>query len=726
MKRRKIFLTAIVVKLFFCMVFFPVPAEADVFKLPLYKIAPAKTVTLKCTSAEYGISIPVAERWKVEKAVLVFGYVNSTGLLENKSRLTVKVNGYPVSQINLNPLAPEGFVKLSLPALFLEPGYNSITFEASQHYTLECEYPCASDLWTTLKLDEAYLEMEYSLRDVPLKLSALPNFLFDPKISPRGEVNIVIENTKNVDMVSIASIVASGIARRFDYKNVYFSVSSDIKPGYDNILVGKGDFVRQLLQLRGVETAEIKSPFVKIMHMPERADGSNNKGRAADRSHALIIISGANTDHIKLAAETMAIMSTAFPDTNEMMPMEFRLPDIQLYGGRLIITQDKKYTFKTLNFPSYSFKGLNPAPKEITFRLPADFLIKPNMYADLSIHFSYGAALRSDSALNISLNGKSIRAIHLNDVKGGIIEGYKLNIPTHLFKPGTNVLRFEPVMTPLVGKNCEYFQTENLFLTIYENSTLYFPAMPHFVDLPKIELFMLNGFPFTRWPDAHESMVYITNPDADTVGAMLNLIGVITQKNGYPLLEMKYTFTPPVNFKGEIIVMGDINTIPEDLKRAAPLSLTKQMTVPYPVVRSWNDESSLAFSKQISGLVPGKGAIMEFQSPYAEGRTAIVFTASSTKELLALAEAVMDPGVQAKSEGDLVLIDLDKTEYNIIAMKVGKKYFAGKSGRVSKIDMYLYSYPWLYYAALGLTILLLSLTIFFLIRRYRKRRIKGE
>src|SRR5208283_4331578 len=132
--------------------------------------------------------------------------------------------------------------------------------------------------------------------------------------------------------------------------------------------------------------------------------------------------------------------------------------------------------FKNMEFPSYTFKGLNSSTKDITFRLPADFLIKPNIYAQLSLYYSYGAAMRSDSVLNVSLNGRLIRSIHLDNIKGDLIEGYKIKIPTYLFKPGDNTLLFEPVLTPLLSKNCEDLQTKNLFLTIFENSTFYFPS----------------------------------------------------------------------------------------------------------------------------------------------------------------------------------------------------------------------------------------------------------
>ena len=415
-------------------------AYAEVLRIPLSKLAPAKTVDLKCISASHNLMIPIPERWRIERAVLSLNYVNSTGILANKSRITIKVNDYPIGQINLNPSAPEGSVRLSVPSFLLEPGYNNFSFHVSQHYTLECEQPCAADLWTTLKLDQAFFEVEYALKAVPVKLPSINGFLFDPKISPHGEVNIILEET-NPELVTTAGILASGIARRFDYKQVFFTVSNTMKPGYDNLLVGSRDFVQHLLKSEGVNLSGIQGPYLKILHLP--SVGPGGEGRP-DPTHALIVVSGLNGDHLKLAAETFAIMSSSFPNADEMLVTGFTLPDITMYSGRLVITPDKQYTFRNLGLRSHTSKGLNPSPQEIAFRLPADFLIRPNVYAELSLYYAYGAALHASSALNISLNGRLVRAIHLDNSKGDNIEGYKLKIPTYMFKPGDNLLRFEP------------------------------------------------------------------------------------------------------------------------------------------------------------------------------------------------------------------------------------------------------------------------------------------
>ncbi len=711
---------------FLSLAILPETAHPETFKMPLNKFTAAKRVDLRCTSAQYGISLPVPQRWEVKKATLSFSYSHSTALLPGSSRMITRLNNDPVSQRDLNPLAPDGFLRMSLPTALLKAGYNDLTFDVQQHYTLGCEFPCQPELWTTLKLtdDDAELEMEYSLREVPLRLSAIVNFLFDPKINPRGEVNIVLPNW-NAEEIGMASIIASGIAMRFDYRNVVFSVSQELRPGYDNVLIGDKETVGRILGPFGFGGKEMRGPFLKIMHLPivPGASAPLTEG-LSDPTHALIVVSGLNKDHLRLAAETFAIMSAPFPDTDEMTVTGIVMPDIPLYGGRQVIKADTRYTFGSLGFPDHTFAGGNANGVELAFRLPADFLIKQNRYAELSLYYAYGAANRLDSVINISLNDKLLRGINLDDTRGALIEGYKLDIPTYLFKPGSNVLRFEAVLAPSVGKNCEYMQTKNLFLTIMEKSTIKFPPMPHYVAMPNLELFMLNGFPVTRWPDGHGSKIFLTNRSPEVIEAALNLVGALTQENGNPLLGLEYTLTQPKNFDGEVVIIGDIPTLPGRIRDTAPLALNNEMAFPYPV-GGRTEGSQFAFSRQVSGLGSTTGALMEFQSPYAEGRTAVLLTASSPRGLLALSLALMKPGVQANVKGDTVLIDLNEPEKNMLAMSIGRRYFAGKAGFVSRMNAYLFTYPWLYYIALGLVVVALGLTLFYFLNRYRKKRIMG-
>ncbi len=686
--------------------------HAETIKIPLYKLTPETFVDLKCIQGEYRIAIPVPERWKVRKAVLTLAHENSNNLIADRSQLAVKMNNSLIGQVRLSPLTPEGKTALSIPAAMLQSGYNYLSFHSALHYTDECEQFCAPNLWATLNFFESSLEIDYELMPVPLKLSVVSHFLFDPKIWPNGDVHIITENLSS-DAATMAAIVASGVARKFDYRKVLFSISNDVKPGTDNILIGSKKFVEAFLKARGVGL-NVPGPFLKILRVPS---GRDSQGAL----HALIVVSGNTADEIKIAAETLAHMTLPYPGTDELTVKDFKLPDITLYGGRQVLTTDKDYTFKTLDFDTHTFVGFNPTAMNISFRLPADFLVKPNKYAKMKLNFAYGAGMRNDSVLNIMINEKTVRVVHLSNPNGESFEGYQIDLPTYLFKPGFNRIRFAPVLNP-VSKECDQLRPEGFFLTIFENSTFYFPSMPHFVEMPKIELFLLDGFPITRWPDGSESMFYLTHSDYDTVASALNIIGIISQKNGYPLFGTKISFEKPAKWKGELVILGEVNTIPEEFIKMAPLKIAQKSVVPYPVIRDWETETSLALSGQVSAIGPALGIVMEFQSPYKTGRSVFQVTGASAKEVLAASMALWEPSVQDQMKGDLVLLDLNSPGYRVKALSAGPNYYTGQSGAFFMIEYYFYKYTYLNYILLFLFIVLFSLTVYYVLQKIRKKR----
>lgn len=689
-------------------------AKADVLRIPLSKLTPQKSVDLRCVKNEYLIPIPIPERWEIKNSAASISYANSANLLGDKSQLSVRLNDRIIRQVKLNPITRNGKAYFNLPITQMKPGYNNLTFNVVQHYSNDCEQYCASDLWTTIYMDESYLDIEYTLKDVPLTLSNISDFLFDPKIYPHGNVNIITENYTS-EMLTIAGIAASVAALKFDYKKVFFTSSNDIKKDYDNILIGTKGFVENFLRQKKVDI-KIPGPFLKIIHTPYK------NGRT-DPLHGTLIISGNNQNDINVAAETLAGMTIPYPDTDEMIIKGLNPPEIPRYSGRQVLNAGEIYNFKNLDLPTRTFNGFTPMDMGLTFRLPADLLIKENKYAKIVLNFTYGAGLRNDSVLNIILNDKNVGVIHLKNKSGDYIEGYRIELPTYLFKQGLNTIKFLPFLNP-DAKECDLLREDGYYLTIFENSTFYFPSMPHLAKMPRIELFMADGFPFTRHTDGQETLLYITQPDNNAIDAALNLIGLITQKNGYPLFNIKLVIEKPQNKDGEIIVLGSVNTIPQDFMDIAPLKIAKESSVPYPVFKGWGAESTFALSKQISGIGMNRGVVMEFESPYKKARSVLLLTGASTKELLLLSEALLETGVQAQMTGDLAIIDLKNPPvYNVKALSTGKKYFTARSDKFYLIDYYLYKYPYLYYSSITLLVPIISLVLFFYIKKYRKRRL---
>lgn len=693
-------------------------AHAETVTQPLEKFTSLSSMELRCTHDAQHLSIPIPERWKLHKAVLSLRYTASNNLIGDLSQMSININDEPIAQTKLNTQSPGAATEITIPVSLLKSGYNTLEFDVVQHYLRgQCELPCAPDLWTKISLMESTLQIEYDLKPLPLKLGEVTGMIFDPKQFPEAAVNIITENVTR-DSVTLAGIVASGIARRFDYRKVKFGFSNQIKEGMDNVLIGSEQFANKIGVSKGQASVTSDAGLLKISHLPTK-DGK------VDDKHALISITGEKSAALKVVAETLASMTMPFPGTGEMSAYEFSMSDISMYSGRETLTADKTYDFKTLDQPTHAFTGLNPNPVNLNFRLPPDFLIKQNQYAKLSLNLSYGTGLRAGSGINILVNEKPLRAIQLDSIGGSYVDGYEVDIPTHLFKPGANTISFSPFFNMQGLQLCDSVRPDGLFATIYGNSTLYFPAMPHFIELPKIELFALNGFPFTRWPDGFETMIYLPQQDTASIETALNVIGMITQKNGFPLFSTQVRFEEPKGWDGELVVIGKTSSIPKFILDAAPMGLTGITNVPYPISRGWDSETTISNSKQQSGLGHGIGAVMEFESLYQRGRSIILLTAESDDYLLALGDAMLEPNVQGRLKGDVALIELTSPKYKVTSMMVGKKYTTGDKGEISFIRSYLYEHLYVFYGLVAGFIIALAMLGYWVLLRYRTKRAGG-
>ncbi len=690
-------------------------ALAEIIRLPLQQLTALAALELRCVSDLQEIQVPLPERWDLKRLVLHLRYTVSTNLIPESSQLVVKMRGQPVAQARLNPLAPEVKLGIDIPTKLLVPGYNALAFQVAQHFSKnQCENPCAPDLWTNVNLAESYLEMTFDWKPVPTELSSLSSFVFDPRLLPEGTVHLVTEDD-SAHSATLAGIVASGIARRFDYRRVGFTVSRTPKPGVDNVLIGKRAFAAKVLGDGAVRP--VKGGYLKVLAMTTAAGNS-------DPARAMLLVTGETDAAVKIAAITFTNISFKFPGSDELEAFEFKIPEVEQYSGRQTIRTDQTYTLKTLDFPTQSFVGINPGARNITFRLPPDFHIRANQYAKLSLNFSYGAGLKNTSSFNIAVNGKGIRAVLLDSASGNFIDSYKLDIPTYVFESGTNTISFSGHLHA-GGQVCDLSQPDNLFLTIYGNSSLSFPPMPHYVQMPRLDLFMHSGFPLSRWPDGHESWVWLTEKDDRVLAAALNMVGVATQRNGFPLFEMQFTYErPPVG--GELLVVGRVPTIALELRRAAPLKLLDDsVSVPYPVVRGWNTEfMQSATSKQKSALGSGRALLMQFQSPWHSGRTVTMLTGTGADDLIDASRSLLTAAVQGQTKGDLVLIEAGEPEPKVSAMEAGSPYSTGKSGTYSPVQSFIYSRPYVYYGVIAGGLVLLAVALYFGLRRWRAKRRK--
>lgn len=709
-------------------------------RIPLPEVAPVSVHKLQGAYSGFDFSFSVPERWDVREAVLTFPYVNSTALLRENSRLTVELNRHPLAQVVLDPLSPEGKVSVRLPVNLLVPGYNELSFKVSQHYVLECEDPTAPELWTVLKLDEAFLDLVFSLKPLPLRLSILPTLVFDPA-NPRPEkVHIVVASTSRED-VERAVLTASAIAVRFSYRPVEFSVSDHLEPGRDNVVVGDSKFFGRIF---GNSAPKTEGAYLEVRHMP-RPDGNQ-----PDYGHVVILVGGPDDASVKKALRALAFLSFPFPDTASTVIREVVPPPVGPYEALNMLQLGLTYTFRDLGFPSFTFRGYRPAPYVLRFRLPSDILIKPHKYATMSLHVAYSAGMREDSVLALFMNGKFFASIPLSEKTGAHYEGYKITFPTYLLRPGENELAFHAVLTPLITGRCAYIQADHLLLTLFDDSTLRLPEISHWVELPDLTLFFKDGFPFGRYPDGREAALFLPKANFSSLEAAVNLVGVMSQKTGYPMIGLQVWDSLKKDPKVNVIAVGTLDALPEDLLGSAPYHLTQPIRAAYPVASPPSAETSegegwvnrrlrqllglstplresplapLVQSNQTGSLGSYRAALMEYRLPGTSDRTLLVLTAYDGETLTKAGRSLWSFETQGACRGDLALFTWDGPKTRVQTLRVSSSYWVGSLTPLTRLDFFVYTYPWIFVLSLILALALLSYILYRLLRRYRRRRL---
>lgn len=723
--------------------------ESMRLRVPLPQLVPVSVHKLQGAYNGFDVSLPVPERWRVQDAVLTFSYVNSTALIRQNSRLIVELNGHPLAQVVLEPQAPEGKVSVRLPADLLTPGYNNLSFKVTQHYVLDCEDPTAPELWTTLKLDEAYLDWTVSLKPVPLRLSALPTVVFDP-VNPRPEKVHIAVASPSLEDARRAVLAASGVALRFAYRPVEFSVSDTLKPGCDNLVVGSPDFLSRVL---GASAPNPEGAYLEVRPMPSSAGKTGDVEPTEDSTHALILVSGPDEAALTKALQALAFLSFPFPDTAMTVVQDVVTPSVSPYEARGMLQLDRTYTFQDLGFSSVTFQGYRPAPSILRFRLPSDILIKPHKYATLSLHVAYSAGMREDSVLALFLNGKFFSSIPLNEKAGAHYQDYRISFPTYLLRPGENELAFHTVLTPLITGECTLIQTNHLLLTVFDDSTFHVPGISHWAALPDLELFFKDGFPFARHPDGRETALWMPHADFPSVEAAINLVALMSQKVGYPPLGLQIWDRLPEKPSVNVLAVAPLTALPRELLQSAPYQLLQPVGAAYPVpsppasvasqedgwINGWlrrlfgrttpiqeTSQGRLAQTKQTGGLSPHRAALMEYRLPGTSDRTLLVLTAQNPAVMAKAARSLWEFETQGACRGDLALLDWDGPKTRVESLRVSAPYRVGTLTPLTRLDFFVYTYPWAFALSVLVALALVSYLVYRLLKRYRRRRLSAS
>ena len=751
----------------------PDPADEEVEQTLASFFSGQQRILLQGSQAQADVNLPLPSRWEPRALTLNLQYRNSVNLVRERSQLRVVLNGLIIAQFTLDPERPEGEARIRLPLDLLQSGYNQLSFAVAQHAKARtCEDPKAPELWTQIDAQTSTLSLTYRRLPLVNSLADLSAFA-DRHRWGQARLRILMplaQGQASPEQLRWGALVAQAAAIQLQFQPLEVRLESlaaltGLAPqgAGDMVLVGTRE---QLQPVLGADWAKtVTNAYLGIR--------DNRDSAAAASGWAALVVSGQDQAEVTRAAIALGLIDQPLPDVPETLIDDLKLPDIPANIGPGALIDGATASFADLGvptttltsplmparlFPGDSSSGVVvdlPTTLGLDFWVPAGFFPGRPQKGILTLNFSYGARLRDDSVMNLSINGVFVRAIPLVQPAGSVDRGYEVRFPLALLRPGRNRLELSPMMVPSNTSECELRQGENLLLTIEGGSTLQLPPGRRLVTLPDLDLLARAGYPWLRDPTGRALAVQLTDETPETISATWTLLARMAQVTGVPLYRAVIGEQPESPAR-ERLVVGTVAELPDDLRTAAPISWRDgktwidypalQAVMPAPATGNWAERGLARIQRwfdppsgepgsldvgaalapvgdppiQPGTLLSAQGALLSFESPTDAGQSVLLLTARTPKLLQRRAARLVQPDFWYNLKGTLVL--WEETEQSLLSRPPRHSFTVGRVAPGTWLTHLLSVYPAALIGVTLLLVLLIASLLFAVTGRFRRHR----
>jgi cellulose synthase (UDP-forming) len=533
--------------------------------IALSDIGVPDTIILHGVDAYDTVRFSLPQNQIVKTATMRLRYHFSPGLIPSLSHLKVSLNGnlfatLPVTappSVILQPGSGQANVirnennalleaTLTLPAEMLVHN-NELTFEFVGHYTLKCEDPSHSTLWSHID-NNSTIELAGSLIPLHDDLKLLPAPFYDSTVNLRPVIPIVFLTQPSPKALQAAGIVASWFGILADSRPARFPVSIGSIPQGNAIVIGEsGASLPASLQMNSTS-----GPTIAMRSNP------------SDPYSKILILTGDSADDVLTAALGLTLQRDLLEGAVVRIP-SFKLPAVREPDDapRWLSTEKINHIGDMQQTSSFDTDGGSPVA--VYMRLPPD-LYPDKTQRNLGFHLGYrynGIPISNDSTLQISLNDSYISSTPLphTDRASAQLDTI-VPVPISDLRPFSNSLLMRFVFLLSKKGECQDTAPYNLKGAILKDSYLDIQGIPHWATLPNLEIFANAGYPFTRRADLSDTTVVLP----DTAGPAeiemyLTLMGHFGAQTGYPVLNVGVTNSDGMKSDGrkDYLVIGTVD-----------------------------------------------------------------------------------------------------------------------------------------------------------------------
>ncbi len=505
----------------------PVPPgkSRDVFTL---NDAGSPQIELHGIDSSHSIYFTLPQTHVVRTAKIHVYYAFSPSLLPQLSHLKLIMNGTLFATIQPTPGQIGGSASQDAEGEFTIPPEllvhnNTLTIQFIGHYTMVCEDPGNTTLWSRVHRN-TFLDIEGDMLPLADDLKQLPMPFLDPAVIQPLSIPVVFASAPSFKAIQAAGIVTSYFGMISESRPVRFPVHIGPIPAGNAIVIS--DNSANLPD--GLNLTGVSSPTVAMRTNPNDPYGK------------ILVVAGGDPDQLVRAAQAIALHTDLLQGPQATIDV-LNLPDKQKPDGAPRWAR----TDQTIALWDYAtadqLQGDGSAPLNVYFRIAPDIFYSERPNAVLKLAYRYNSVpIGPISSMQVRINNAFLGSVPL-------IPGQEASrriqtdvpVPVVNLRPFSNSLSFDFTFQLLKKGGCSDTTPINMQGAILRDTYLDLRGYPHYAPMPNLEIFANAGFPFTRLADLSETTVVLPPaPTEQEIETFVTLMGHFGRQTGFPVLRV--------------------------------------------------------------------------------------------------------------------------------------------------------------------------------------------
>ncbi len=529
------------------------------------------TIVLRGVDAYHTVYFSIPQTQVVKTATMKLHYHFSPGLIPSLSHLKVSLNGtlFATLAVNTPPVPPSPSTAsqktdnptlsvtesnvlleatLTLPADMLVRD-NQLTFEFVGHYTMECEDPSHTTLWSHID-PTTTIQLAGSLLPLHNDLNLLPLPFYDAAVNLHPVVPIVFLGQPTPKAMQAAGIVTSWFGILTDFRPIRFPVSiGTIPPGNAIVISENSADLPASLKIN-----DSSGPTIAMRANPN------------DPYSKVLILTGDNADDLMTAAMGLTLQRDLL-NGDQVRISNLKVPEPRSPDDAPRWLSTDKITRVGDITQTGNLQGDGSVPVAVYMRVPPDLFY--GAMQNLGFHMGYrynGIPLSNESSLQVYANDAYISSTPLPHTENASAHLETIvPVPVANMRPFSNTMMMRFIFLLAKKGRCQDTAPYNMQGAIMKDSYLDIRGIPHWAVLPNLEIFANAGYPFTRKADLTDTTVVLPDsPGPEEIETFLTFMGHFGGQTGYPVLNVTVTNAEGMksNSRKDYLIIGTVDDQP--------------------------------------------------------------------------------------------------------------------------------------------------------------------